>query len=211
MKNLKLLLATTAILSTTLAISTYAGVEGDPTGTGYARIEASAAFTSPIRLQSTSKIFFGLLDPARGGEVTIEPDFEKVSITDTKNAIIANSSTGLTPRVGAIKLGGGALSEHVSGAHGSPSDNFDVQLDLVGETITLTETSTYDNSSASGATCGTVKNLTQGPSRVGGSGSDRYLEIPLGGTLEINSSYQPSTDSTACTGHTTVTYVVVPE
>ena len=231
MKNFKLLLATTAILSTGLAMSVLAdaSLEGKE-GTGYARIDAKATFTSPIRLTASNPIYFGLLDPKKGGEVTIEAKFVNPTVTDTKNAIITGAGSIYPQHAGSIMLTGGGLSDDMGDIEDAIADNSTytsndpenphplegqskagsyIQLALEGETIALTETDTSAGSTAdSTKTCGTVKNLTQGMPRVNGTGADRELEIPLGGTLEINQNYNPSGNWGGCSGHTTVTYVI---
>ena len=212
MKKFNLLLATTAILSTGLAICAMAVDEYDGPDTGTAVLKASAEFTSPIRAFA-SPVYFGLLDPAIGGDVTVEPNYSESTYEGA--AAIGYGSTA--PRSGYIALYGGAVSSNIDSGNVVQGDTgFIVFDDLSHKTITLIETGSVTQENPNGNICGTVTTFTEGGYILGndhtyGDGYASALTIPIGATLSIKEGYQPSDSKVECEGQTTVTYMLNPD
>ena len=190
MKNFKLLLATTAMLSM--------GAMAANAETGNFSITAQAAFTSPIQA-STSYIQFGLLDPVVGGNVIVNPDG-----TFEGNAVLTPVGNALSPQAGSVTLYGGAISGYSSSAYFTTNDQ--IVLDFTEqENIELRE-----NGTPSGKLCGYVDTFTEGTREITSVSGKKGVRIPLGATLNIVENYTPTSDVQYCMGSMTVTYILNP-
>ena len=201
MKNFKLLLATTAILSTGLAVVAMADGEyvGDPTGS--VTLKASANFTTPIHA-SVESLFFGELDPVKGGTVVVGADG-----SFSGDAIITASSSSYNPFPGTIYLWGGMISDWVDDGE-DLTTLVQLAIDPTETTITL-----HEDGDESKDVCGVVDNITTGQHKKVTKGNEtNALEIKFGGTLTIDSTYRPESGYYSnCSGKKTITYVLNPQ
>ena len=207
MKNIKLLLATTAMLSI--------GAIAANADFNQATIRATASFASPSTATQGDAIIFGILDPNAGGTLTVNPDgtFEGTA------KVIENGGSYGSINSGSIKFSGGriplaagdsysldaqtgAYTQNLSSFAPNDQNQFLVKLALDGARIDM-----YRSGDSYSPSCGYVDNLTQGNASWDGE----YYTLRIGGTLnlEFDNDY-PDSDGEyiGCMGSTTLTYVI---
>jgi len=186
MKNYKLLLATTAILSVGafMANAEFKNPEVD--------VKAKASFVTSITT-SVEPISFGVIDPRAGGSVSIDA-YTGVASGD---ALIVYGD----PTRGKVAFTG---IKGFFDANALPSYNWAHYIHLVldSEKIDL-----YENEANKTGKCGTVDPITESVGEYSSSGTGS-IDIYLGGTLNIESGYIPSNGYKECTGTQTITYVL---
>ena len=211
MKNFKLLLGATALLSTTALI-----VNADFNS---ATIGANVQFASPSVATQGNDIYFGYLDPAAGGILTVNPDG---TFTGTAKVISAGGAYPI--RSGSIKFSGGMIpaiagdsysldtetdtyTQNMNSEHPNDPNQFLVKLALDGAKIDMYKGNYNNEDISSNPSCGYVDNLTQGNASWDGT----YYTLRIGGTLNLDfdDDYADSDGSySGCSGKTTVTYVL---
>ena len=180
-----------------------------------ATIQANVSFASPSVATKGDNIYFGMLDPAAGGTLTVNPD----GTFDGSAKVINNGGVMGTIRSGSIKFSGGRIplaagdsysldtetdtyTQNLSdwGLAQNDSNQFLVKLALDGARIDM-----YKIGDSSKPSCGYVDNLTQGEASWDGT----YYTLRIGGTLHVDfDENYGDADDTACSGQTTVTYVL---
>ena len=179
-----------------------------------ATIQANVSFASPSVATKGDNIYFGMLDPAAGGTLTVNPD----GTFDGTAKVIGNGGTMEPIHSGSIKFSGGRLpgaasdsytlvdaetntyTHNLSPTFPDDQNQFLVKLALDGARIDM-----YKIGDSSKPSCGYVDNLTQGEASWDGTN----YTLRIGGTLhvEFDNTYGDAND-TYCSGTTTVTYVL---
>ena len=178
MRNFKLLLATTAILSTTAMVANAEHANYQSVGIG-----AYVNFRDPISATTIKELGFGILEAssAAGKSLTVNPDG-----TYSGTVKVLGDSGDIPLQAAEIKFHGGRFNE------GYANDD-SISLHLDGKEIELKD----DNK-----LCGKVTNLIQGEISSNDGGTE--LTVHVGGTLEISDTF---TSAYSCVGNTTLTYV----
>ena len=187
MKNFKLLLATTAILSTGALMANAEFQKPE------LEIKAQAEFATGITISYPRNMSFGVIDPRGEGNVVIDIDTGHLSGT----ALIIRSAAEYEDYRGQININGvkGFYDLWASGGEYIVIDSDD-------ETITL-----YEDEETKAKKCATVSNLNYKVNAYSQTGTGQ-LEIYTSGTLNVDKNNIPTGGYAKCTGSATVTYVL---
>ena len=188
MKNIKLLLATTAMLSMGLISTNVRALEHS----NYSSVilHGQVNLATPITAEEIDDLRFGVLDATTiaGKTLTISTDG---TYSGTAKVLSDGGDSPLHP--GKIEFTGANLND---GEH-SP-----IVLHLDGKEIEMKES----HNGVSGKLCGKIINLSQGD---GSFDSDNHTyTLYVGGTLEFEDDYTPTnTQWGSCMGNVTLTYI----
>ena len=232
MKNFKLLLASTAILSTGLVMGALADGE-TPTAATYtnrtsATLETSIRIFSPISMTNGKLDFPDITTTAKTGvdsvKVKVKPNGE-IDYSETTAQLIGNGINNGRAYIQPIKITGGDVGDYKSaytaeGADAAALDEyynaelsgiFDDYYDVVVADSTIPMYIQNSDTSVATNHCGDVGSLERywhyNTSLNGGKGG---LELSFGGTFTLDSDFDP-TDSgggVRCIGSTTVTLFI---
>lgn len=208
MKNLKLLLATTAILSAGVAINANADLSYESVG-----LDARVMFASPLTAESIKPISFGLLDLTTASKKTMTVNADGTYSGDVK--VLGDGSLAkIEPAV--LRFTSNILDDlYITGTP-------DLKVNVADATITLYVVDSSLNPTS--LTCGTVDHFVQGSKDTYeyevGDGGSHNLYIKIGGQLNVRDmstlseaeiAQMQSANGFECRGHTTVTYVLWPD
>ena len=211
MKNFKLLLATTAMLSATAIVA-----NADDLTSNQANLEVRASFLKPIQAIPETYLGFGIILADEGGKsVVVTPAGELGTPGEGKTQATMISSAGWTNyydgdngryttysslNAGKIRYKGigndtwdGANTMEMSAALANAA----AKVTFSNDPVTLTS----HNGADDGVTCGTVTNFTKNFTQ---DGNDLILNI--GGEL-TTADLSSAGNSLVCVGNTTVTLV----
>ena len=232
MRNFKLLLATTAILSTSMAANVCAEGETPVTAANYSN-RASATLTATIDIynpitMTNGYINFPIITTGNMNNydsVKVKLNYDGTIDYANSTAQIVNESHGSGP----IKITGGdigayrssfvgktgdVLASTLAGHNSTGADGYKVWAGgnyslAVADTIPMYELDT-SGSQATSTLCGEVSDLqrywnynTALDNNKGG------FEVSFGGTFTVDSDYNPTVGHRRCRGSTTVTLLVM--
>ena len=228
MKNFKLLLASTAILSTGLALNVKAEDESSAyTNTVHSTLRASVGIFSPLTMTDGAIDFGEITTYGRNGnniKIKVNPD-------GSIDQSVSTAQVVRNPSVTTMYLGGGDLgeigiiradveaiiAEGIGGEHGYTQDNMDEATYMLalfngtysglsmGEISLVLSNPTFNLEDGDENTCGEVSGLIPTWKYTGTEGKE--VEIRFGGTFTLDSVYTPENGNDICIGSTTVTLI----
>lgn len=228
MRNFKLLLATTAILSATFAVGAMAEGEAPITAETYgnratATLNASINILSPITMTDGDIKFPTITTTNMNSydEVKVKVNYDGTIDYAESTAQIVNDNIANSYYVTPIQITGGHLSnlyqsEYTAGGANAAaldeSHNFNGRFGSynvsVAETIPMYTLNNYYQ--LTNTQCGEVSALERywnyDTSLNGGKGG---LKLRFGGTFTLDGNYTPTTAYERCQGSTTVTFIFV--
>ena len=190
-----LLLATTAMLLSTVAMNTNAASNS-------ATLHIGALFVKPMELISEQYLGFGMILADEGGKTVVVTSDGVLDEASTTATMISTATYNTGPE--------GSLMEGVIRLKGFLNEDYDGYGFLVptGENMDLVYTASFSDtevelkSNTDSLTCGTVNNFT---TKYTADGDDAILHI--GGKL-TTADLRGQTRSLMCNGSTTVTVIV---
>ena len=197
MKNLKLLLATTAILSMGAMAA-----KAEEIVSGVASLQASVNFVEPVSITQSQALHFGtLLHPEAGQSVIWQPNDSTTEIASSSDAQQVFSSGSLAPQVGIMTYSGPTINLE---------EGYEFRLFFSSTEIGTQDKDATISLTSGNKTCGSVSfanDYVKMPTATSDSLTNNN-NIYIGGVFEVDEDYDNSITYGQCTGSVYTTLVI---